>query len=95
MQQQLEEASASLALSDSALPRLPTVEEAARALGIGRSLGYRLARLYEATGGTEGLPVIRVGTVLRVPEWALVELMRTGRVVNLHPRTPNLRIARG
>ena len=46
---------------------LLTVEEAAQVLRIGRSLAYRLARRYEATGGTEGLPVIRFGTCLSPP----------------------------
>ncbi len=43
-----------------------TVEEAARHLRIGRTLAYRLAREYLATGGRSGLPVIRVGRLLRV-----------------------------
>ena len=50
---------------------------------VGRSLAYQLARQYLATGGTEGLPVIRIGTCLRVPRWALLELITTGRVVRL------------
>ena len=91
--EQLEEI-ASLDHSKAALPKLLTVEQAARALGIGRSLGYQLAHEYESSGGLRGLPVIRIGTALRVPEWALIELMRTGRVVNLNPRKPNIRIAR-
>lgn len=60
-----------------------SVEEAARVLRIGRSLAYQLARDYEASGGTTGLPVIRLGCLLRVPRWALLELMSTGRVVRL------------
>ena len=43
-----------------------TVEEAATQLRIGRTLAYRLAREYLATGGRSGLPVIRVGKLLRV-----------------------------
>ncbi len=43
-----------------------TVEEAARHLRIGRTLAYRLAHEYLATGGRSGLPVIRVGRLLRV-----------------------------
>ena len=43
-----------------------TVEEAATQLRIGRTLAYRLARECLATGGRSGLPVIRVGKLLRV-----------------------------
>ena len=62
---------------------LLTVEESAKMLRIGRSLAYQLAGEYLATGGTAGMPVIRIGTCLRVPRWALWELMGTGRVVRL------------
>ena len=63
---------------------LLTVTEAAGELRIGRSKAYELARLYLATGGREGLPVIRVGAAcLRVPRWALLVLVHTGRVVSL------------
>ena len=62
---------------------LLTVEEAARMLRIGRSLAYQLANRYERTGGLEGMPVIRIGGCLRVPLWGLLELIRTGRVVQL------------
>jgi hypothetical protein len=65
------------------LPTLLSVPDAARALGISRSLAYELAQRYEVSGGTEGLPVIRLGARLRVPDWALLELARTGRVVRL------------
>ena len=64
-------------------PLLHTVEEAAGVLRIGRTLAYELARRYEASGGVAGLPVIRLGSCLRVPRWALLELARTGRVVAL------------
>lgn len=70
---------------------LLTIEEAARYLRIGRSLAYELASVYLATGGTDGLPVIRCGTLLRVPRWALVELATTGNVVRLGPG-PSARI---
>jgi hypothetical protein len=63
---------------------LMTVTEAAAELRIGRSKAYELARLYLATGGRVGLPVIRVGAAsLRVPRWALLVLIHTGRVVSL------------
>ena len=74
-------------VADDDLPLL-TVEEAAQMLRIGRSLGYELARRYVVSGGREGLPVIRVGsTCLRVPRWALMELVLTGRVVALTDRS--------
>jgi hypothetical protein len=61
-----------------------TVSEATEVLRIGRSLGYQLARQYLSSGGTSGLPVIRLGSqCLRVPRWALIELATTGRVVRL------------
>ena len=63
---------------------LLTVAEATDVLRIGRSFGYQLAREYLASGGTTGLPVIRLGSqCLRVPRWALMELATTGRVVRL------------
>lgn len=65
------------------LPLLFTVEEAAGVLRIGRTLAYSLARRYEETGGGSGLPVIRLGSCLRVPRWTLLELACTGRVVAL------------
>jgi hypothetical protein len=64
-------------------PLLLTIEEAAGVLRIGRSLAYELARRYEASNGRHGLPVMRVGSCLRVPRWALAELVSTGRVVRL------------
>jgi hypothetical protein len=80
---------------DDAPPRL-TVAEAARFLRVTRSLGYEMANVYLATGGLDGLPVIRFGSCLRVPRWALVELATTGNVVLLGPgasSTPKVRRA--
>lgn len=51
---------------------LLTIPEAARFLRIGRSAAYDLARRFEATGGNEGIPCIRIGRrLLRVPLDAL------------------------
>lgn len=65
------------------LPFLLTVEEAARVLRVGRSLAYDQTTLYFKSGGVQGIPVIRLGGVLRVPKAALHELMTTGRIVQL------------
>lgn len=92
--EQLENVSADVEHLYSGLPELLTVEEAARILRIGRSLAYQLARDYEASGGLVGLPVIRLGTCMRVPRWALMELMRTGRVVTLRPRPRTIHLVR-
>ena len=49
------------------VPDMLTVEEAARILRVGRTTGYELAGRWLDTGGEEGLPVIHVGRLLRVP----------------------------
>jgi hypothetical protein len=64
-------------------PLMVTVEEAAEVLRVSRAHGYELARRYEASDGTEGIPVLRVGNCLRVPRWALIEFLSTGRLVRL------------
>lgn len=56
-------------------PEVLTVEEAAAILRIGRSCAYALARQYRATGGREGLPVIKLGRHLRVPRSGLARLL--------------------
>lgn len=46
---------------------LVTIPEAARRLAIGRTYAYQLASAYLASGGRTGLPVVRIGRLLRVP----------------------------
>jgi len=71
-------------LFESSAPALMTVSEASRVLRIGRQLAYDLANEYLASNGASGLPVLRLGRKnLRVPTWALAELVETGRVVQL------------
>jgi excisionase family DNA binding protein len=60
-----------LTLSSATPPDFLTVDEAARIVRIGRTTAYDIARLYEATSGADGLPVIRVGKQLRVPRCRL------------------------
>ena len=63
---------------------LLTVDVAARVLRVGRSRAYALAHEYIDTGGTASMPVIVFGPgCFRVPRWALLELVMTGRVVRL------------
>lgn len=70
-----------------ALPVLLTIDEAADVLRTGRSLTYDLVHRYEASGEIEGLPVLRFGSCLRVPRWALIEFVISGRVVQLSELT--------
>jgi hypothetical protein len=56
------------------LPDFLTVEEAARVLRIGRTSAYLLAQRWCHTGGRDGLPVVRVGRLLRVPRRVLERL---------------------
>lgn len=63
---------------------LLTIDEAAQMMRIGRSRTYAMAHEYLNSGGTAGMPVIAFGPgCFRVPRWALVELVTTGRVVRL------------
>ena len=56
------------------LPEFLTVEEAAAVLRIGRTSAYLLTQRWRTTGGREGLPVEKLGRVLRVPRAALVRM---------------------
>lgn len=53
------------------LPEFLTVEEAAAVLRIGRTSAYLLAQQWRHSGGRAGLPVQRLGRLLRVPRSAL------------------------
>ena len=60
------------------------VDEAARLMRIGRSRAYAMAHEYLNSSGTAGMPVIVFGPgCFRVPRWALLELITTGRVVRV------------
>lgn len=48
-------------------PDFLTVEEAAAVLRIGRTAAYEATRRWRATGGAEGIAVVKVGGTLRVP----------------------------
>ena len=73
----------------SEMPLLLKVEEAASVLRIGRSKAYQMTTLYATSGGMDGLPVLRMGDLLRVPKFALHEFVTTGRVVQLVPANHN------
>jgi hypothetical protein len=57
------------------LPVLLTVEEAASVLRISRDLAYEQARRWLLSDGRAGLPVIKIGRVLRVPRVQLEKLV--------------------
>ena len=52
------------------------VPQAARMLGIGRTLAYELVRT-----GEWPTPVVRVGRLIKIPSGPLVELLATGRAL--------------
>lgn len=60
-------------------PLMLKVGDAARLLGIGRTLAYDLANRFR-DGDPTGLPVVWIGGCLRVPRWALAEWVLHGRV---------------
>jgi len=74
------------------VPDMLTVEEAARILRVGRTTGYELAGRWLDSGGEEGLPVIHVGRLLRVPtvlfeeRFSLRVTSRTGGLIGSNRR---------
>ena len=56
-------------------PDFLTVEEAARVLRIGRTSAYAQVRVFEHSGGAEGIEAIRVGNQLRISRYRLEELL--------------------
>ena len=55
------------------VPCMLDVPQAARMLGIGRTLAYELVRT-----GEWPTPVVRVGRLIKIPSGPLVELLATG-----------------
>ena len=73
-----------------AVPDLLTIEEAAAVLRIGRTTAYELANRDLATGGGEGLGVVRVGRLLRVRRTALEALVGGPlTMAGTHPDAPS------
>jgi hypothetical protein len=81
-----------LDVSRNGTPDLLTVEEAAAVLRIGRTKAYAMATEYRASDGRVGLPVIDLGSVLRVPRRRLEEMV--GAPITVIPqRSPRRRPA--
>jgi hypothetical protein len=55
-----------------------TVEEAAQYLGISRAMAYTEADRYRRTGGTVGIPNLKLGGRVLVITALLIELLKTG-----------------
>ena len=56
------------------LPPFLRIEQAQELTQLGRSQLYEQTRRWRATGGKEGIPVVRFGRCLRVPTAALLKL---------------------
>jgi excisionase family DNA binding protein len=54
------------------LPPFLTVEQAGKALQLGRSKSYELTVEWERSGGTSGIPFVWFGNQKRIPRDALV-----------------------
>ena len=59
------------------VPDLLTVAEAARILRIGKTRAYDMAKQHQVTGGATGLPVVKVGKLLRFHGSGLEAFMGT------------------
>jgi hypothetical protein len=55
-----------------------TVQEAAHALGIGEALAYRMANEFLQSGGSSGIPCVRLGRRLLVSRRGLERLAAVG-----------------
>lgn len=58
-----------------------TVQEAARVLGIGEALAYRMANEFLNSGGASGIPCVRLGRRLLVSSRGLQRLVDPDAVV--------------
>ena len=57
------------------LPPFMTVEQAAKAVQLGRSKTYELTAEWERTSGKSGLPFVWFGRQKRIPRAALVQFI--------------------
>jgi excisionase family DNA binding protein len=69
------------------------VDEAALVLRISRTSAYAQARLWLESGGTDGLPAVRIGRSVRIPAVALDRLADTGQLDTVAPVVVPLRDA--
>ena len=60
------------------------VEDAAQLLGISRSFAYDMANLWIKTGGTDGLPAVRLGRRLLIQRAALERWANADRGTSTH-----------
>jgi excisionase family DNA binding protein len=54
-------------------PEMLRVEEVARLLRISRSSAYESVAAFQASGGSDGIPSMRIGRSLRVPKTVLLD----------------------
>lgn len=59
-----------------------TVQEAARALGVGEALAYRMANEFLINGGASGIPCVRLGRRLLVSRRGIERLADLGDPVD-------------